>query len=349
MEDILAQGTTTKPVSNPVPTPQSNRNWLIPLFSVLLILLLASTGYLYYQNQQFKNMLITYKPQPTPAPSTTSDPTVNWKIYTNKELSFNLKYPSDWVIDFEIENANIFNLSSANSVLHLLNYEDKSINAKEYLSKLDRIGSVGVKNTKEVMVGGLNALQRLEGPFGSGFYLWSTYFKSGDSFFQITIEPKKGSEVRTEDIDIYNQILSTFNFLDMTSSKIYTGKLFSIDTSIWKLLSAANQSPATPEVLETVAFENGQARMNIQVGTDTFEKVLASQDGEVVGNVVIDGATATKKIGYGGIAGSVYSLNLVLSRQGKTYIIGFYTQDSKNISDYEKKFNEAVSTFKFTQ
>ncbi len=132
-------------------------------------------------------------------------------------------------------------------------------------------------------------------------------------------------------------------------NKTYTGKNFSIDTSIWKLLSDANQSPATPEVLETVAFENSQARMNIQVGTDSFEKVLASQDGEVVGNVVIDGATATKKGGYGGIAGSVYSVTLVLAREGKTYTIGFYTQDSKNIGDYEKKFNEAVSTFKFTQ
>ena len=89
--------------------------------------------------------------------------------------------------------------------------------------------------------------------------------------------------------------------------------------------------------------------MNIQVGTNAFEKVLASQDGEVVGNVLIDGANATKKSGYGGIAGSVYSVNLVLAQQGKTYIIGFYTQDSKNIGDYEKIFNEAVSTFKFTQ
>lgn len=195
----------------PAPTPQKTNHWMWIGLCILMLLLGIGIG-IVLARYLYQKPTIPVITSTTPIP----DLTANWKMYTNKELSFNLKYPSDWVIDFEKENANILNLSSANSVLHLLNYEDKSINTKEYLSKLDRIGSVGVKNTKEAVVGGLNALQRLEGPFGSGFYLWSTYFKNGDSFFQITIEPKKGGEVRTEDFDIYNQILSTFKFMDVT-------------------------------------------------------------------------------------------------------------------------------------
>lgn len=346
MENTLTQSPTPKPVSNPVPvpTPQSNRSWLILVFSVFTLLLLASTGYLYYQNQQLKGMLASYQIQITPSPSPSQAPTgdlANWKTYASPKFGFSFRYPQSSTIKTDTLDID-GSLEFDNFILFVEKTNDTLVS---YVNKLkDTNGASPV--TKNI--GDMQAIE------------WVGSFKNAPTHY-LSIENKGYAysfgvtpldnmiNLDLNNTNLLTQILSTFKSLDSGSNKIYTDKYFSIDTSIWKLLSDANQSPATPEVLETVAFENGQARMNIQVGTDTFEKVLASQDGEVVGNVVIDGATATKKSGYGGIAGSVYSVNLVLARQGKTYTIGFYTQDSKNIGDYEKKFNEVVSTFKFTQ
>lgn len=95
----------SSPVSASVPAQQNNSNWLILLFSVLVLLLLASTGYLYYQNQQLKNILTSYQTQPaisptpvsyqSPSPSATTDATANWKTYTNNQAGFELRYPMD--------------------------------------------------------------------------------------------------------------------------------------------------------------------------------------------------------------------------------------------------------------
>lgn len=135
-----------------------------------------------------------------------------------------------------------------------------------------------------------------------------------------------------------------------TNQDIYQGKYFSISKSTkWEFVSDENQSPATPEVLETVTFANNKAILNVQVGTDSVGKVLASQEGEIVGQILLGGITATKKSGYGGLAGSVYSVNVVASQNSKTYLIGFYTQDTQNISSYQIDFDQILSTFKFTE
>ncbi|MFI5240911.1 MAG: hypothetical protein ACHQUA_00570 [Microgenomates group bacterium] len=129
-------------------------------------------------------------------------------------------------------------------------------------------------------------------------------------------------------------------------TEMYQGKYFSISKSTkWKFVSDINQSPATPEVLETVSFTNGKANLNIQVGTNLVEKVLEYQDGDVDGKVILSGVSFTKKAGYGGLAGSVYSVTLVGNSNGNTYLISYYTQDIQNIESYSKDFDEILSTF----
>jgi len=395
MENLSSPNLVPEPVSSsvsaPVTTQQNNRNWLIPLFSVLILLLLASTGYLYYQNQQLKSMLASYKPRSTSTPPTTSDSTANWKTYTSSIQNFSFKVPQEFAVSETKNGIEVFLTQEALDKSKTCKPDPKEVEPLPcspflfdiFYAEVPKVNYPSGEDYVNQVRGGMGGNPPYQTIQGQGL-VWTVGQAAG-----LELKPTvrafayDGSKIRYLQLSTYilpywgytrnsssnnadwsialaqtdwtklqnfsYLIISTFKFLDSSSNNIYTGKNFSIDTSIWKLLSDANQSPATPEVLETVAFENGQARMNIQVGTDAFEKVLASQDGEVVGNVVIDGATATKKSGYGGIAGSVYSVNLVLARQGKTYIIGFYTEDTGNISDYEKKFNEAVSTFKFTQ
>jgi hypothetical protein len=99
MENQTTQNPVQEPVPNPVSTsiPIKNNNLLTLVFSVFLLLLLASTGYLYYQNQQLKRMLANYQtPVASPTPTATANPTTNWKTYTNPDGTSSFKYPSDW-------------------------------------------------------------------------------------------------------------------------------------------------------------------------------------------------------------------------------------------------------------
>lgn len=75
------------------PKPKFPVMYLVLLLASLV--LLASTAFLYYQNIQLKNMLINYQTQPTssPTPVSTTDPTANWKTYTDAKYNFSFKYP----------------------------------------------------------------------------------------------------------------------------------------------------------------------------------------------------------------------------------------------------------------
>ena len=81
------QTPTTNPIKPVVPKP----NFFIPVLSIVIFLLLVSTGFLGYQNyllQQKINKMV----QPTP--TATADPTADWKTYTTVDKSVSFKYPS---------------------------------------------------------------------------------------------------------------------------------------------------------------------------------------------------------------------------------------------------------------
>jgi hypothetical protein len=105
MENQTPQNPIQEPVQSsisvPIPTKGSNR--IIVLFSVLLLILLVSTGFLYYQNMNLQKQVISLKEIPTPSvsptilpatsPPGTPDPTSAWKTYTNTNYGFEFKYP----------------------------------------------------------------------------------------------------------------------------------------------------------------------------------------------------------------------------------------------------------------
>jgi hypothetical protein len=74
-------------------------HWITTLSVAIFILLaLGAIAFLYYQNQQLKNMLANYQPQTTspPIPVATADPTADWKTYTNTAYNYSFKYPNNW-------------------------------------------------------------------------------------------------------------------------------------------------------------------------------------------------------------------------------------------------------------
>jgi hypothetical protein len=78
---------------------KSSKFPVIPFLLVILVLLLASTGFLYYQNINLQKQISSLK---NTTPTTTPDPTANWKTYTNDKLGFSFKYPGELVDVYDL-------------------------------------------------------------------------------------------------------------------------------------------------------------------------------------------------------------------------------------------------------
>ncbi|KKR37797.1 hypothetical protein A2614_00935 [Candidatus Woesebacteria bacterium RIFOXYD1_FULL_40_21] len=109
MENQAIQNPTPEPTLTPVQIsePKAKFSAMYLVLSLFILLLLASTAFLYYQNIRLKKMLSVYQnsasPTPTtyqsPVPSTTTDTTANWKTYTDSEYKFSFMYPNDWKLN----------------------------------------------------------------------------------------------------------------------------------------------------------------------------------------------------------------------------------------------------------
>jgi hypothetical protein len=105
MENQTAQNPNPEPTLTPVQVsgPKTKFPVVYLVLSLFVLVLLASTVFLYYQNIQLKNMLLSYQAQPaispTPtvyqSPVPTTDPTADWKTYTNADYGYMVKYPQN--------------------------------------------------------------------------------------------------------------------------------------------------------------------------------------------------------------------------------------------------------------
>lgn len=68
----------------------------ILLMSVLIVLLLGTSAFLYYQNTNLQKQINAL--QVSPLASSTPNPTTNWKTYTNSKAGYEIKYPAGWFI-----------------------------------------------------------------------------------------------------------------------------------------------------------------------------------------------------------------------------------------------------------
>lgn len=88
------------PPASPEPTPPSTGKSKIVIWVGLgfLILALVAIG-TYYVSSRRATPTITAIPSPISAPTSTPDPTVNWKTYTNDFDKYSAKYPSNWYLN----------------------------------------------------------------------------------------------------------------------------------------------------------------------------------------------------------------------------------------------------------
>lgn len=109
MENQTVQNPTPEPNITPtqVSEPKTKFSVMYLVLSLLIIALLASTTFFYYQNMQLKNVLDTYQnsasltPAAYESPVPTTDPTANWQIYKDEKIGFEIKYPKDVLLNEE--------------------------------------------------------------------------------------------------------------------------------------------------------------------------------------------------------------------------------------------------------
>lgn len=275
MDNQPVQSSISEPIVTPVqPSETKTRSPVIPVLLVILLLLLASTAFLYYQNMQLKNMLASYKSQsvvsPTPivyqspTPSTTTDPTVNWKKINAKYWTF--KVPETWFYIKCLGGTSIILGPNLSKEFRDVNIEC-NFGIRDFLS-VDRITDkfsipvttspdqngiyTVVSDKKDILIDGQRAIEQTEKVYGNQMegthlvvYIQGNGFTDVLTFWNINTNAKK---------DTIDQILSTFKFL--STSKIVSERKFGYIKSITPVGDFYNLS------VDVASYANDNSRPN---------------------------------------------------------------------------------------
>ena len=216
----------TPPITPPLPQqpaaipPPVKKSPLLILAGSSVIILLAVSGLLAYQNLKLQQQIVTLQTQPTPTPSLTptptTDPTANWKTYTDKNEKISFSYPENWQLledqggTYITDNDKKIQLRTTGGPKNLTIKED----LHNYLEKQTSYGTqdLGYITEKQVKVDGAN-----------GWYANIKISALNQEDLIVFIENKNLADRYTglwltntsaQDQAIFDQILSTFKFID---------------------------------------------------------------------------------------------------------------------------------------
>jgi len=213
-----------KPVETPpvIKPTQKSSNKLVPLFIFLFLAALGVAGYFGWQIFQLKKeqaSLTQPTPIPTPTatsalPSPTTDPTVNWEIYTNPKIGFSFKYPEGWTERPVAEH---------DSTIVYVDADEEFGEGPEplrYYLWVNEVSQLPDREYTKESVGQYTAYITDEEPSRSGAL---TYFiaKDEQGYIAISFTPysaEKPFPAQERYINTFDQILSTFKFLDQADS-----------------------------------------------------------------------------------------------------------------------------------
>ncbi len=230
------QAVTENNLSSPKP-PSSSSNALMVFMVALVVILLGTTGLFAFQNYQLRQTNNTNSPSPVASlePSSTPDPTADWKTYTNSELNFIIKYPANFVAkgqlsapvngisklltyysdpttikedtDALFDGFNIYQVSTTNST-NLEGYVDNEIKA---LSGLQVFESKNLTKTQITVDG--NSGFSVELSDNRKEYYFQVASKNGKQYIVISTSHSNSSFLPTIDL-----ILSTLKFATFPSN-----------------------------------------------------------------------------------------------------------------------------------
>ncbi|MFZ2199980.1 MAG: hypothetical protein WAV40_04285 [Microgenomates group bacterium] len=229
------------PIVTPTPEPvvispdsfvqSERRNYFYPiLFALLFLVTLGSGIFFFVKAESLSKQLSSIKPSPTPSPIASSDPTSDWHTYTNNEYGFTIKYPLEAKIRTEQLPSNdrmfIFAIDSPNAVFdRMFKSGDYSFGIsiqtqKNFPEISDYLNFQKEHNTyKEVIPTIINNVSGYK--FGTDGYSTANFHYQGfitkNDDLYITI-----NYFTDQDLKMFDQILSTFKFVDSNTSTTYT-------------------------------------------------------------------------------------------------------------------------------
>jgi hypothetical protein len=220
---------TTPPVQ-----PQKTKKPLA-LMIVIHLIAVAVIGYFIYQNMQLKKQIS--QPQSTPIASVTptalptTDPTANWKTYNSPENTFSFKYPSSLQLKVFDSNSLILTVNDGpNKSYHEFRVNQYSVPNGKTLYQFIYEGGVGDNYGKSYLDGNKVSLTFKDVSQGSLYKIWEPsewpsgngtlikFIQNNNLLIWFSLEPYNpgGTPIpyESENVAIYNQILSTFKFTE---------------------------------------------------------------------------------------------------------------------------------------
>jgi len=163
-----------------------------------------------------------------------------WKTYRSEKYKYEIKFPPNWQLNRGSLEEDFVEFSDAPTHLRtgeilkkgwidfsILIIPTEQISLPEYLQELDKTRekayegkpSVEILKEKSIKVSNLQAIQRQEIWIAAGFPTISTYLLKDGLVFQLNMKFAKSGpnftiyEIQPEDLELNDQMLSTFRFL----------------------------------------------------------------------------------------------------------------------------------------
>ena len=386
-KDTLSSEVPTTNTAKPSAPSSSNygkRSW-VKWFLVYLIIAAVIYAGVYYllQSKQNPKPYSTTVPTPTiiSQPTPTPDPTANWKTYTDKNKTFTFKYPSNWEeptvnlqsthTDYSFSSANLFikvGFSYNQNLGRALTYQEEIANEEKFALSTKNITVSGIQTKKYIEKFGVVHNDDIVILKGKDL---NTIYKISMPFY------------RADDENTFDQILSTFKFLDQKQTdetanwKTYTNTklkftfrypqewiIKNLPNGAWASLESPDYQVDDQEHIDSVA-KNG-AEMGIPMSNDAGgEKSYTSYFGQVrEGMIVKSGDISSpekifniRRVNIAGKTTLVYDFQstskpkLMGVRSEIVLMDGkYYNFEMIYASEYYKEtFNQILSTFRFVE
>lgn len=215
------QTNTPQPISpvlsaDPKPQGLGKSKGILWIGIVLMALALVGVGAYHLGSQKNANT-ITSEPVQTQTPTSTPDPTASWKVFSDADLGFSLKIPQDWEVreitpNLQIEIGPIASPSESIILGYTNSLPGSALSVEE-------LRNTGFEVSESMM--------SIDGKTISRKKVHTTLAvispESLDEYMdQVIIPMPNGLEIQLKIIElkyetIFNQILSTFKFIDEQS------------------------------------------------------------------------------------------------------------------------------------
>ena len=170
-------------------------------------------------------LIPTPTPRPAVLPSSEDVALQGWQTYRNEEYGFEVKYPNDWQI-YKQSTSELFGLSKEYSAIPNRNPEDMTgacllglyniirkpnEDLKIWLKRINQEGgNPAPQNLADITIGSKNGIKEIGGEIGTSY---SVYLPL-ESDQVLSISLGCGADVESKGVGEFDQILSTFRFID---------------------------------------------------------------------------------------------------------------------------------------